>query len=210
VDGATTGDTDVRADHVLQVLVSLTAGSSAVAWLPPTSIRAFPSYHMVPPVTTTMSAGLTERAYRGTWNCATAFTSQAIGSEPIDAAGPATLTEVPGGRVAVTPNSRTILQLDDGYRDGSRRSRDRIPIAVTCLRAAIRRCSGRLTLAQQHSHRPLGQASFTLTLGTSKTVPVPVHLTPGLERLRFLETRVTVTADHGPSTWTGINVKLAT
>lgn len=187
-----------------------TAGSPNVAWFPPKSIRAFPIYRMGPKASTTMSSGLTKRAYRGTWNCATAVTSQAIGSEPLDAAGPATLTAVPDGRVAITLDSRTILQLDHSYGDVGHRAHGRIPVTVTCLRAPTRRCSGRLTLAQQRSHRPLGHASFTLALGTSKTIPVRVHLTPGLKRLRLLETRVTVTADHGPSTWTVINVKHTT
>jgi hypothetical protein len=187
-----------------------TAASPNVAWLPPKSVRAFPINRMGPTASTTMSSGLTDRAYRGTWNCATAFTSRAIGSEPIDAAGPATLTTVPGGRVATTRGSRTILQLDHGYRYPGIRAHGRIPITVTCLRAPTRRCGGRLTLAQQNSHRPLGHARFMLTLGTSETIPVRVHLTPGLERLHELSTRVTVTAVHGPSASTVIIVKHGT
>jgi hypothetical protein len=179
-----------------------------VAWLPPPTIRAFPRYRSLPTISTPMSTALTDRTYRGqTWNCATAFTSLALAGTPIDAAGPATL--VPGGRVATTPGSATILQLDHSYVDRGDRAHGRIPITVTCLRAATRSCSGRLTLVQQRSHRPLGHATFKLSLGTSKAIPVRVHLTPALKRLPILDTRVTVKADHGPSTWTVIGVRHA-
>jgi hypothetical protein len=188
--------------------VTFTAASSDASWRPPgkvATIRTFATDRTVPIATATMSAALTDRAYRAqAWDCASVMTSHAIGDVPIDQTAPAMLAAVPGGRVAVTPGSKTILQLDHGYGYPVDRAHGSIPVTVTCLVAATRRCAGQLTLVQQRSHRALGSARLVLSLGTSKTIAVPVHLTRALKHLHILETRVTVTATHGPSTYTVI------
>jgi hypothetical protein len=86
------------------------------------------------------------------------------------------------------------------------RARGRILVPMVCVFVATGYCSGQLTIVHQHSHRPLGHASFTLPLRTSRTMPIRVDLPPDLERLRMFDARVTVKPDFGPSRSTVIRI----
>jgi hypothetical protein len=107
------------------------------------------------------------------------------------------------------PGRATVLQLDHQYDDVAHRKGSAVPVSVRCLVSSSRRCSGRLTLTQQRTHIKLGQIRFTLPLGSSKTIRVPVHMTLTLKRLNVVETLVTVLPTHGHSARTVLLVKHA-
>lgn len=184
--------------------VRFIAGDTRANWsapgqfgkLAPTQRRA------IPKASSTMVSAIRVAAYRGkSWNCATAGARLETDSAPADVAT-TTLTSVPDGRVAPITGNLTMMQLDQGYGYTARIRDGRMGILVTCIASASRTCRGTLTVAQQGSHRKLGQRSFTMPLGASRTIRVPVQLTSGLKRLRTLYSRVTLKPRGGPSTWT--------
>jgi hypothetical protein len=155
-----------------------------------------------------MYSGLTASTYRNTaYDCATVAVKGSSGA--IADAAETLLSDAADGLEPVTPASPTVLQIDDQYGGVAHRAGDRIPVTVTCLVASSRHCSGRLALTQQSTHTNLGRLRFTLPLGTSRTIRVPVHLTPALRRLKTLFVVERLSADHGRSTRTVTDVKHA-
>lgn len=191
--------------------VAFDAGSGAATWasLDPSAVPGrLLTTRIAVPASTTMSSGLTASTNKNrTWNCATAKVEGSSGA-PADMAQ-TSLSNVIDGLEPPTPASATVLQLDHQYDDVVHRSGRLVPVRVTCLVSSSRRCSGRLTLTQQRTHVKLGRMRFTLPLGASKTIRVPVLMSPGLKRLNVVETLVTASPVRGRSARTVLLVKHA-
>jgi hypothetical protein len=191
--------------------VVFSAGSEAATWAPLDAAGnpgRLGTTRIVPAASTTMSSGLTASMYRNkAWNCATVEVRGTSGAAADTAE--TSLSETANGLEPPTAGNQTVLQIDDQYGGVSYRTGRFVPVSVTCLVSPARRCAGQLTVTQQNTHVMLGRIHFTLPLGTSKIIRVPLHLTSKLKRLKTLYVVETLSPDHGRSTRTVTGVKYA-